>query len=134
VRRPPRRLLAPHRADPDGIGHRSAGEVLHDDERPARAAAADLGFEVADVEDRHHVGVRRYPGRRPRLTLEAAHRGVVVGEALGQDLHRDRPSEDQILGAPHRRHATAGQVAAGPVSLRELQGQGLRPGLPARTH
>src|SRR6202012_5249892 len=69
-----------------------------------------------------------------RLALEAAHRHVVVREALGQNLDRHRAPQHQILSAPHRRHASGGEAPADPVAIRKAQVSGLCPGLPSRTH
>ena len=132
---PAHRLLAAYRSHPNGVRNGAAGEVLHDDERARhRVDVASVSLEVADVVDRHHMGVRRHPSRGAGLALEPPHRHVVMGEALGQHLDRHRTPQDQILGAPHRGHAAGREPAANPVAVRKPQLGGLGPGLPSRTH
>ena len=64
---------------PSPIRQRSAGEVLHDDERRSLVG-------LADVEDRHDVGVGQGGGGQ-RLTGEACAEVVVRRVAVGQHLH-----------------------------------------------
>ena len=88
---------------------RAALHVLHDDEV---ALLVDAG--VVDLDD---VGVDQLRDGE-RLAAEAGDELLVVGEVLGQDLHRDRALEhlvDRPVDARHpaRAEAVAELVAAG---------------------
>jgi hypothetical protein len=74
---------------------RAAPHVLHDD---VVAPAVDAG--VIDLDD---VGVDELRDRE-RLPAEAGDEALVVGEVLGEDLHRDGPLEDRVRRAEYRRH------------------------------
>ena len=112
------RILAADLADAHRVGDGSAGQALHDDERASGLAGlARLG--LADVEDRDHIRVAREVGRGARLALEAVDRGRVVEKLLGEQLDRHRAPQHDVLGAPDRGHAAAGDAAQDRVPLRQ---------------
>ena len=87
--------------DPDGVldvelavlaqqvGARRPLDVLHDD------VVAVRGLVLARVEDLHDVRVLQ-PRRGERLAAEARDERLVLGQVLGQQLHRDGPLEHRV--------------------------------------
>ena len=114
---PAQGLVPADGANPDGIGHRAAGQILHDDEGAPCVGRIVRRLGVADVEHRHHVVVPAHPRGSAGLALEPAHRQLVVGKALGENLDRHRAVKQPVLGTPHRCHAAGGDVAAKAVAL-----------------
>ena len=66
---------------------------------------------LADVVDRHHVGVDGEARGGARLALEAPAGALVVGEVLGEHLDRHGAVEQLVLGLPDARHPAGGDVA-----------------------
>ena len=58
-----------------------------------------------------------------RLAPEAVHERLVVGEVLGQQLHRHRPLEHGVLGHEDRRHAAGAEAALDHVAAGDLGGR-----------
>ena len=77
---------------------RLAGHVLHGDERPLVV--------LADIEDRHDVGMAKPPGGA-RLAREPLARRLVV-ESLLEQLDGDRAIDRGIAGEVERAHAAVG--------------------------
>ncbi|MEJ7728147.1 MAG: hypothetical protein WKG00_02935 [Polyangiaceae bacterium] len=75
-------------------------EQLHDDERGATLDAV--------IEDLHHVRGAQ-ARRRLGLALEAGTPVRRLGRARVHELHRHRPLQHQVRGAPDRPHAAARQ-------------------------
>ena len=73
----------------------TALDVLHDD-----VVAALVDPVVVDLDD---VGMDQLRHRQ-RLPPEAGDESIVVGEVLGEDLHRHGALEDQVGGAVDVRH------------------------------
>ena len=87
------------RAPPDQLGERLPRHVLHRDERTVVV--------LADVEDRHDVGMVETAGG-PGLSREAlACRGVV--EARFEELDHHQPVDRRITGQIDRTHAAVGE-------------------------
>ena len=85
------------RREPPDLGQSLSRHVLHHDER-----ASVLGLAgVVDVDD---VRVRE-TRRQPCLAQEAIAKGRVAGEALRENLDRDRPAELVVAGEEDGRHA-----------------------------
>jgi hypothetical protein len=55
--------------------------------------------------------------RGPRLALEALHEHCLRRQLLRQDLDRDAPPEQPVLGEPHRAHAAGGDQLDHPIAL-----------------
>jgi len=82
------------------LGSGAPLDVLHDD---VVTPVVDAG--VVDLDD---VGVDQFRHRQ-RLAAEAGDEALVVGEVLGEDLHRDRPLEDQVGCLVDVRHPARAQ-------------------------
>ena len=109
---PPDRL---HRSGPppqsQSVRHRAAGQILHDDERPALV--------LADVVDRDHI---RVPGERrgeASLALESLDEPWLLGEVVREHLDCDPAHEHLNLRGPDRRHAAGPDVSHHLVSRRD---------------
>ena len=89
-------------------------DVLHDD---VVAAVVDAG--VVDLDD---VGVDQLRHRQ-RLAAEAGDEALVVGEVLGEDLHRDGALEDPVGRLVDVRHP----ARAEPLRRFVAPGEGSRP-------
>ena len=100
------------------IGHRSAAEVLHDDEGVVAV--------LADVVDRHDVPLVAHLRGRARLALKPGASTGVGGELRAEHLHGDEAAEQKVLGLPHRGHSAAGDMANDAVALRQGDGRGER--------
>ena len=87
-----------------------AVDVLHREEVPA--------VHLADVVDAAHVRVRHLP-RRPHLREEPIEQRPVRGEAVRQELQRDRLAELQVVGAVDLAHPAAADQPDDPIALRE---------------
>ena len=92
----------------EAIGQRASRQVLHHDVRAAPV--------LADVEDRDRVRRVRKSRRCERLVREASPDPLVVGEALGEHLHRDDPSEHAVLGPVDLAHPAAGDALRLPIA------------------
>ena len=90
------------------LRHRAALHVLHDD---VVAIVVDAG--VIDLDD---VGVDE-PRDGQRLAAEASDELVVVGEMLGQDLHRDGPLEHAVGRSVDGGHAARAEPVAELVAV-----------------
>ena len=91
-------VIGPSRRE--AIGQRLAVDQLHHDVGPRVLLAV--------VEDAGDVRVGE-PRGGPGLAPEPLDEPVVVGEALVEHLHGDRPPERRVLGFPHRAHAAPGE-------------------------
>ena len=91
---------------------RAAGQQLHDDERAGRVAGG-----LADVVDRHDVGVVADARGGTGLAGEALAGGVVGGQRGGEDLDRHLAPEDLVGRGVHGSHPAVGDVAQHPVAL-----------------
>ena len=89
------------------------GHVLHDD-----VVAAVVDARVVDLDD---VGVDQLRDGE-RLATEAGDEAVVVGEVLGEDLHRDGALEDAVGRFVDVRHPARAEALAGFVAAREGSG------------
>ena len=114
----PGRLLEPAertrgRAGPacDLRVERAAGEVLHDDDRPAGV--------LGDVVDRDDVGRPGEPRRGKRLALEARAQRRVLRVAGGKDLQCDLAIELSVGGTEDLAHAPGPDRAGVAVTGRE---------------
>ena len=87
------------------VGHRAAGEVLHDHER-----AGGWGRALADVEHGHDVRVVAEPRAGASLAREALVRALVLRVGGCEDLDRDEPAEELVLGGPDGGHPAVGDV------------------------
>ena len=93
------------------VGERSSRQVLHDDVGPPLV--------LADVEDRDDARSVRQPRGGEALAREAPSDRFVVGEALGEDLHRDGPRQVRVLGAVDLAHPAAGDPLRALVPRRQ---------------
>jgi hypothetical protein len=96
-------------AGAQAVGHRPSAHQLHDHERAPVV--------LADVVDRHHVGVRRQAGGGAGLALEALAGALVLGQVRGEQLDRHRAVEHLVVGLPHARHAAVREVPDDPVAI-----------------
>ena len=74
------------------------------------------GVTVHKVVHPDDVGVVEF-GRGPGLAAEASHRHPVAGQFLGQDLDRDPPAEQGVVGLPDLAHATGVDPSHDPVAV-----------------
>jgi hypothetical protein len=93
----------------EAVGDGAAGHELHDHE--------DAAVVLADVVDRHDVGVRGEAGGGARLALEALARPVVLGQVRGEHLDRDGAAEELVLGFPDAGHPAVRNMADDAVSV-----------------
>jgi hypothetical protein len=114
VAQPFQSLLAVGAAVADHVGQAAPAHVLHHDER--------LALVLADVEDRHHVGVAGQPRGGAGLALEAGGGGLVAQQPGGQQLDRHHPAQRAVLRRPHRRHPAVGDVGAHLEAVGQLYG------------
>ena len=84
--------------------------------RNGRRAGTGVVGQLAEVEDRGHVGVDQRGGVAG-LGLEPGAEGRVVGGLLLEDLHRDLAVEHGVLGAPDLAHPAGGDPAGERVPL-----------------
>ena len=84
------------------------------------------GLILAGVEDLHDVGVDQ-ACRRLRLALEARHERGVLGEVLGQQLHRHRALQAQVEGEVNGGHPAEAQPALQAVAPSDLHAAHLPP-------
>ena len=94
---------------PQHVGERAAAHQLHDHEGALLV--------LADVVDRHHVGMRGEPGGGARLALEALAGALVVGEVLREHLDRHGAAEQLVLGFPDAGHPAVGDMAHDLVAI-----------------
>ena len=77
---------------------------------------------AAGVVHLHDVRVHQLRGGQ-RLAPEAGDEAVVLGEVLGQQLHRDLALEHAVQRAVHRRHAAGAEALVEPVAARDLDAE-----------
>ena len=93
----------------DQVGAGGPLDELHDD-------VVALGVLVlAGVEDLDDVGVLELGGRE-RLAPEARDEGLVLGQVLGEQLHRDAALEHRVEREEHGGHAAGAEPAVEPVA------------------
>ena len=93
---------------------RAAGEVLHDDERPA--------VPLADVEDGDRAGLAREARGGERLTLEALADPLVRGVAVGEHLDRHFAPEHLVGREVDVAHRAAPESSWRAVTRRQQLG------------
>ena len=103
--------------------HELALDVLHHDEVLVGALVQ------AGVEHLHDVGVHQ-PRRRLRLALEARDEGGILGEVLGEQLHRDAALQTQVEGEVHGGHAAVARAGSPGGSGRRSRRRSLFAALP----
>jgi hypothetical protein len=80
-------------------------EILALDEPHVHEQAS---VDLAEVVDRHHVGIVE-PRGRPSLATETFLERLIAGQMRGQDLHRHHAVGHGVIGAPDIAHSTAAQ-------------------------
>ena len=93
------------------VGDGPAGEVLHDHEGAVVV--------LADVVDGDDVAAVAELGGGARLAEEPAARALVGVVGAREDLDRDEPPEELVLGGPHRGHAPVGDMPQHAIPGRE---------------
>src|SRR5690606_6198571 len=107
---------------------RLAVDALHDQVAHLAAVIDRAGAVVVDVDDPRVAQRRHGPG----LVAEAGLETRILHQGGQQDLDRDLPAEDDVLGAPHLAHAAAAETpheAVAPVEKRARSEQGSIPPL-----
>ena len=86
-------------------GPQQRAEILTFDEPHVHEQAP---VDLAEVVDRHHVGIVE-PCRRPGLPTETFLERLIVGQMRGQDFHRHHAVGHRVIGAPDVAHSAPAQ-------------------------
>ena len=108
--REPPRIELERGAVGDAAGERLALDVLHH-----QVGALRLATEVVDGDE---IRMRKARGEAG-LAAKAAQIGLVVGETVGEQLHRHRSPEALVAREPDRGHAAGAKDTFEPVALGE---------------